>query len=308
MEALQFPSHINALAISPDSRYIAAGCADGCIYVSQLDERDQTKHQKLVGHAGAVLCVTWSGDGRRIASGGEDRCVQIWDTTSGVSIAGHLYFDDEVTKVQWAPSGRKFLVVSGTCVVIMKEEISRKAARQAHVKSGRASMLRGEQSLRLERSTLYHEHRVTDAEWSSDGDYIATASTDLTVAIYDDHDEEWVLALHEALDTRRIKWSHDGKRIAVGTRQGDVSVYRPAGGSLVQQFQVANAPVRDLSWLAGTLQASSDLFCSLVGANGTAFPFNAPHPVASFSPDGTILAGGSDDRVQIYFIGKGKSV
>lgn len=32
----------------------------------------------LPGHADEVFCLDWSGDGRRVSSGGKDRMLRIW--------------------------------------------------------------------------------------------------------------------------------------------------------------------------------------------------------------------------------------
>jgi WD40 repeat protein len=34
----------------------------------------------FTGHAGKVLCLTFSADGKVLASGGEDRKIKLWDT------------------------------------------------------------------------------------------------------------------------------------------------------------------------------------------------------------------------------------
>jgi WD40 repeat protein len=40
----------------------------------------------LQGHTGVVLSVALSGDGRLMASGGDDAMVRLWDTTNGASL------------------------------------------------------------------------------------------------------------------------------------------------------------------------------------------------------------------------------
>lgn len=65
------------MAFSPDSgAHLAAVSQDGVMRVFQYDSME------LVGSArsyfGGLLCVTWSGDGRLLAAGGEDDLVTVW--------------------------------------------------------------------------------------------------------------------------------------------------------------------------------------------------------------------------------------
>jgi WD40 repeat protein len=72
MEVMHFPTRINSLAWSPDNRQIAAACADGMVYVRDIRLSEEGHPMSLWGHAGEALSVTWSPDGKRIASGGTD--------------------------------------------------------------------------------------------------------------------------------------------------------------------------------------------------------------------------------------------
>ena len=58
------------------------------------------------GHAGLVWAVTWSPDGRHIASASDDRTVKIWDATSGKSIFTYYGHPNKVNTVAWSPDGR----------------------------------------------------------------------------------------------------------------------------------------------------------------------------------------------------------
>src|SRR5437660_2426313 len=128
----------------------------------------------------------------------------------------------------------------------MQEQVNRQTVRSV---SSPARAIKGEPTAQLSQAILDHSSLVVDAEWSPDGEYIATASSHLTIQVWDAVEEEWVLSLNEAMGVVRLKWAPDGLRVAVGTNQGKIYIYQPAGGQLMQQYCVSNAPVRDLSWI-----------------------------------------------------------
>ncbi len=71
----------------------------------------------LEGHAGWVLSAAWSPDGTRLASGGYDYTVRVWDMTTGAVLAvldGHT---SAVESVAWSPDGLRLASASSDCTV-----------------------------------------------------------------------------------------------------------------------------------------------------------------------------------------------
>jgi WD40 repeat protein len=75
----RYSERFDAVAFSPDGRYVAAGNGDGSVKV--LDATDLQEVLTLHGHWSRILAVAFSPDGKRLASGGFDRTVKVWDTT-----------------------------------------------------------------------------------------------------------------------------------------------------------------------------------------------------------------------------------
>src|SRR5947208_98987 len=60
----------------------------------------------LKGHTNAVWSVTWSPDGKTLASGSGDMTIKLWDTASGqerATLKGHT---DWVISVAFSPDGK----------------------------------------------------------------------------------------------------------------------------------------------------------------------------------------------------------
>ena len=68
-------SQVWSLAVSPDSRLLAAGCFDGKVH---LLTPDGTVKEVLEGHTDSVKCVCFDGPGDLLASASQDRTARVW--------------------------------------------------------------------------------------------------------------------------------------------------------------------------------------------------------------------------------------
>lgn len=130
---------IASLAWSPDSCLLAF--ADGALQAGFYSYRDLFPHplsdvpvqawdtaaNRLVhtysGHILGVNCVAWSPDGKRLAAGGDDETVQIWDSASEQRLLLYQGTQDEfasryrgalVLDLAWSPDGKTVASLSAT--------------------------------------------------------------------------------------------------------------------------------------------------------------------------------------------------
>ena len=69
-----------AMAFSPDGRNLAMGSPDGLISVWSVDQpRKPRLRFHLPGHRGAITCLVFDAQNRRLASSGSEPLVEVWD-------------------------------------------------------------------------------------------------------------------------------------------------------------------------------------------------------------------------------------
>jgi WD40 repeat protein len=80
---------IRSVALSPDSKTVASGSADGTVRLWDVATRQQIGNPLSASPSG-IYSVAFSPDGTRLASSGADGSVRLWDVAYLTRTAVHL--------------------------------------------------------------------------------------------------------------------------------------------------------------------------------------------------------------------------
>lgn len=92
---------VNDMAFSPDGQTLAVAGEDGCLSI--IDYINERVLDVFRSYYGAMMCVTWSPDGRYILSGGQDDLVSIWSLVERGLVARCVGHHSWVTDVKFDP-------------------------------------------------------------------------------------------------------------------------------------------------------------------------------------------------------------
>lgn len=122
---------VQALAFSPDGRFLVTGSEDGSIRVWDVD-KGLCLHTKT-DHSSAVNSVAFTTDGKYLLSGSDDHAVGVWNGSSFDLVRMMSGHDDYVSRVRPAGPGRAvsaskdgtvrlWNIETGECVHVMNQE------------------------------------------------------------------------------------------------------------------------------------------------------------------------------------------
>ncbi|GCE46402.1 serine/threonine protein kinase [Thermosporothrix hazakensis] len=196
---------IDAMAWSPDSRFLALGGESGKVYIwDVINDQSVITHRS---HSKGIKSLAWSPDGRYIAAAGDDGLISIWDNApkirflarkASVVFRGHIA---SIRGLAWSPDGSRIVSSSWDNTVQVWDAST--AATLVHYRM--------------------HSGLVNSLSWSPDSKYIASGGQDHTVQVWDASSGQIIYTYEgHRQDVSNVAWSPDGTRIAsVDTFSGD---------------------------------------------------------------------------------------
>lgn len=240
----------------------------------------------LLGHASAVQCATFSGDGRTIASGSKNGMIRLWDTATG----------RELLSLKVHAAAVMALAIHGNILA--------SASADQTVKLWDLKARRELATLRPQRGTVFA------VAFAADGQILAYATQDGNITLWDvaSHKEQGILEGNWDVASSIAFDPADTKRLFAGYGDGKARLWDLEHGKVHSTFQghkgliqaLALTPAGDqlatagYDWLVKIWDVNTRQARTLEGHSGQV---NA----VACSPDGGLVAsGGLDGTVRLW--------
>ena len=200
-------AHINAVAVSPDNRYIVTGGDDG---IARFWDIDRGIMLRYLEHSQGIYTITISPDGRHMLCGSKKApasdaigMVWIWDFELGMELKALEGHEGNVTALAMTADSRYILSGGQDGIVHLWD---------------------------LETGTLLktmtgHKTSIVMIHVTSDGQHVITGSTDGTVRAWLLRGGVLLQSLASTENVHSMVVSPDGKHVVTGSMNGNVEIW-----------------------------------------------------------------------------------
>ena len=204
---LEHEGSVQAIALSPDGRYLATASQDYPVRVWEMTngrEVARLEHERVVTAVHIDMSVAFSPDGHYLATASGDHTARVWEATSGREVM-RLTHQDLVWMVAFSPDGHYLATASQDCTARVWEATS------------------GHEVTRLP-----HEREVRVVTFSPDGTFLATASSSIARVWEATRGREVGRLLHDNI-VKAVTFSPDGTYLVSASSDHTARVWEPSG-------------------------------------------------------------------------------
>jgi WD40 repeat protein len=257
----------------------------------------RSEYNRLEGHQDSVWSVSFSPDGKTLATGSLDNTIKLWNIDTGKEIStirGHRR--SVVYGVSFSPDGKTLAIGNSDSTIKLWNIDTGKEIRT----------LQG------------HQNSVYSVSFSPDGMTLATGSGDRTIKLWniDTGKEIRTLQGHQN-SVYSVRFSPDGMTLATGSGDRTTKLWNIDTGKEIRTLQGHQSSVWSVSFspdgktlATGSLDSTIKLWNIDTGKEIRTLQGhqNSVYSI-SFSPNGKILAtGSSDSTIKLWNIDTGKEI
>ncbi|MDB6025247.1 MAG: pknB 19 [Verrucomicrobiales bacterium] len=278
-------SPVLRLAWHPRENQIASSHENGQIIIWNVAEARplQTWH----AHNGYARSVTWSPDGLKLASGGPDCTIAIWDAENGVELK-RMKTPSPIAAVAWNHAGTRLATSGSNLSTKLWDAGTWQEIRTIWLDQG------------VDRKTGF----IGAIAWSPNDRFLATGGSDFMIRLCETETGSIAKEFSgESASVVALAWSPDGTQLAsIGRDDGAMKIWEAFTGKLVQHFRGHLQGCRAVVWQPNGLQIATASLDGTVklwnpGANNPSLRRIQTASITSVAwhPDGGTLATGSKD-------------
>ncbi|MFA5351249.1 MAG: HEAT repeat domain-containing protein, partial [Candidatus Omnitrophota bacterium] len=234
----------------------------GCVFRKSI--------KTLVGHKKGILAVSFSSDGKILASGSSDHTIKIWDVASGTLLKTLIGYDGTLRSFSFTPDGKS--IVSGNVDGTIKFwDIA--AGKESNCLTG-------------------HLSPIWSLSLSPDGKTLASASIDRTIKLWDVSTGKLLNILtNQGIRFKFAYFSPDGKVLASGGEDAVITFWdAPSISKQNNTIEYVNSSIMDeltAAYYEGGIMAAGRFYNSGVSAIG---------------PVGTVINDSNNNAVSLQFL------
>ncbi|MEH2441116.1 nSTAND1 domain-containing NTPase [Nostoc sp.] len=296
------------------------------------------ERNRLQGHDGFVRSVSFSADGKTLASGSDDNTIKLWNLETGKEIRTLKGHNSSVSSVSFSPdgktlasgsydktiklwnleTGKEIRTLKGHNSFVFSVSFSADGKTLASGSYDKTIKLWNLETGKEIRTLKGHDSYVFSVSFSADGKTLASGSYDKTIKLWNLETGKEIRTLkgHDGI-VYSVSFSADGKTLASGSVDKTIKLWNLETGKEIRTLRGHDGFVYSVSFSAdgktlasGSEDKTSKLWNLETGKEiRTLKGHDIPVLSVSFSADGKTLASGSEDKtIKLWNLETGKEI